>query len=66
VGAPYVQGMSGRYLIPIAPLFWLLFNNRAVVCTRLLQWPWKWPAMALLLFALGRTTLVLYRRYYIL
>ncbi len=65
VAGPFIHGMSGRYLLPIAPLFWLLLHNQRLARWRAPQWPWRLILAAFLIFALGRTTLVLIQRFYV-
>jgi uncharacterized membrane protein len=64
LAGPYIHGMSGRYLIPMAPLFWLLFHNRVGRRLHLPQGSGAWLITLLIVYSLGRTTYVLLERYY--
>ncbi len=64
LGSPWCVGFQGRYLIPVAPMFWLLWQNRRWRPAR------SWRALAgaafllVYAFALGVSTAVLIGRYY--
>lgn len=63
-GGPHCVGFQGRYLIPVAPMFWLLWQNRrwrAAPALRKLAGP---LFLAVYTYALLLSTLVLAGRYY--
>ncbi|HNR68920.1 MAG TPA: DUF2142 domain-containing protein [bacterium] len=65
VGSLQVVGMQGRYLIPVAPMFWLLWQNRRVGRPNFAWNTAAKPAIVLtLLLTLAETTRVLLQRYY--
>lgn len=62
VGMKYIAGFQGRYLIPVAPVFFLIFQNQRI--------RWKWLPLlmpALMIFVgvtLSVTTYTLVERFY--
>ena len=64
VGAQYVYGLQGRYYLPLAPLFWLLFDNKNIY-PKIKAEGSVASVIYLLLFAgLAITTRQLFLRYY--
>lgn len=61
VGSSIIQGIQGRYFIPIAPLFFLLFYNRRI---RLNERILGFASTIYIIFVLSCSVYVLLKRYY--
>ncbi|NWF75894.1 MAG: DUF2142 domain-containing protein [Nitrospirae bacterium] len=61
VGSSIIRGIQGRYFIPIAPLFFLLFYNRRI---RLNERILGLASAVYMIFVLSCSVYVLLRRYY--
>lgn len=61
VGKPTIDGLQGRYFIPVLPLFLLLFSNQIIKVHE------KWPAIISIFIttiSFSVSTYVLYQRYW--
>lgn len=63
VGNNKINGVQGRYFIPIAPLLLLsLYNNKLRISNK---WRWNWLVILAVVLALLVTLFILVKRYYI-
>lgn len=63
VGNNKINGVQGRYFIPIAPLLFLsLYNNKLRISNK---WRWNWLVILAVVLALLVTLFILVKRYYI-